>query len=648
MGTYEARVRLLKEYNVDVEKNTSNVDLVFEFRRTDYSYYGMNLDGNAYWAINCAGQVSGNRNITFNWNIPQNEWKEIGRYGFIIPHNADGTKTIDFNGYMFFGDGVAPGSVSASGSLKLTTIPRATTPSLSEKEVYAGEKVSINTPRASSAFTHTLKYTFGDISGIIAEKVGTTYEWSIPISILEGIPNATTGTCTVQCQTYNGTTLIGTKSVKLTINAPDSVVPIINSVTISETVDAVYFKFGTYVKNKSKARVVADVSGVNGSTISTCKVALDGKNYTGTDITTGVISSSGTVPIDVVVTDSRGRAASKREEISVLDYFNPSVLALSAVRCTSAGEEDDEGTALKLKSAFKISELENKNTNEYKFELKKEGDSEWTSILSGCAYVYDNTNLFSSIVLNADYSYAIRITLTDFFTSTVTEIRIGTAFTLVDHYRDGKGIAFGKVAEKSGYMEVNLIAEFLKDVIVHSGNSEYNLAEKISTILKELSEKSPKSHISTENIYGVGDEENYGHVKLADDLNRSKYEDGVALSAYQGYILGSDKLNKKWEKLKTVANNTNSIITVENLEKYSEFMIAVGPITNNNTLARVLASAIIPKSKLIEYTSDHPYGAHQAVYNDGSNKFQGGISYIGEYQIKIYGADSSYTEVWAR
>ena len=72
MGTYEARVRLLKEYNIDVEKNTSNVDLVFEFRRTDYSYYGMNLDGNAYWAINCAGQVSGNRNITFNWNIPQN------------------------------------------------------------------------------------------------------------------------------------------------------------------------------------------------------------------------------------------------------------------------------------------------------------------------------------------------------------------------------------------------------------------------------------------------------------------------------------------------------------------------------------------------------------------------------------------------
>ena len=32
------------------------------------------------------------------------------------------------------------------------------------------------------------------------------------------------------------------------------------------------------------------------------------------------------------------------------------------------------------------------------------------------------------------------------------------------------------------------------------------------------------------------------------------------------------KLKKKWEKLKTVANNTNSIITVENFEKYSEFI----------------------------------------------------------------------------
>lgn len=107
-------------------------------------------------------------------------------------------------------------------------------------------------------------------------------------------------------------------------------------------------------------------------------------------------------------------------------------------------------------------------------------------------------------------------------------------------------------------------------------------------------------------------------------------------------------LDKKWEKLKTVANNTNSIITVENLEKYSEFVITVGPIANGNTLARVLASTIIPKSKLVEYTTDHPYGAHQAVYNDGSNKFQGGISYTGDSQIKIYGADNSCIELWAR
>lgn len=50
--------------------------------------------------------------------------------------------------------------------------------------------------------------------------------------------------------------------------------------------------------------------------------------------------------------------------------------------------------------------------------------------------------------------------------------------------------------------------------------------------------KAPKSHASSDTTYGVGTTSNYGHCKVANDLNNSSFTDsGLVLSAYQGYVL---------------------------------------------------------------------------------------------------------------
>lgn len=343
---YETRLRKVSETDVNSANNTSKVTIAFDFRRTDYTYTGYNMEGNAYYTITCAGQSSGKVYFTFDWTVAQNEWKEIGRKTFTVTHNADGSKTAAISGYWY--TGIAPAELSASDSITLTTIPRATTPTLSASSVAAGGSVTINTPRASSSFTHTLTYSFGTKSGTIASSVGTSYAWTVPLSILTGIPNTTSGTCTITCKTYNGSTLIGTKTVTLKITAPSSVVPTISSVAIAEAVTSVKTKFGAYVQNKSKLTVKTTAAGAQGSTISSCKVTVNGVTYTGTNITTGVITISGSVSVKATVTDSRGRTATKTETITVLEYFNPTILAFSGVRCTDTGEEDDEGTGLKL------------------------------------------------------------------------------------------------------------------------------------------------------------------------------------------------------------------------------------------------------------------------------------------------------------
>lgn len=65
-----------------------------------------------------------------------------------------------------------------------------------------------------------------------------------------------------------------------------------------------------------------------------------------------------------------------------------------------------------------------------------------------------------------------------------------------------------------------------------------------------LDGKAPKSHASTGNTYGLATTGSYGHVKVRDDLLQSGYENGVALSAYQGKILK--------DSLDTVVNQLDS------------------------------------------------------------------------------------------
>ena len=80
-----------------------------------------------------------------------------------IAHNSDGTKS--FNLSCEAGVYTYAVSVSASGTHTLNTIPRAS--SVSATSVNMGSATTITISRASSSFTHTLTYAFGNSTGTI-------------------------------------------------------------------------------------------------------------------------------------------------------------------------------------------------------------------------------------------------------------------------------------------------------------------------------------------------------------------------------------------------------------------------------------------------------------------------------------------------
>ncbi|MCI9216253.1 MAG: hypothetical protein HFG95_04030 [Dorea sp.] len=122
---YETRL-LFSESNLNIANNTSVVTVTFQFRRTDYSHYSYNYTGTAYWNISCAGQSSGNVYFSLNYNVGQNVWQTVASRAFTVGHNSNGTLSVAASGYIYFGSGVSPGSLSAKASFICSTIPRYT------------------------------------------------------------------------------------------------------------------------------------------------------------------------------------------------------------------------------------------------------------------------------------------------------------------------------------------------------------------------------------------------------------------------------------------------------------------------------------------------------------------------------------------
>lgn len=436
-----------------VANNTSSVTVKVQLVSTGASY-----------TINSSASKSGSLTIngtkyTFSFSaaLSGNQTKTLFTKTVTIAHNADGNKTCAFAstiGIKVTLGGTYYGDVSASGNGTFDTIPRATTPTLSASSVNMGSSITINMPRAASAFTHTLTFKFGNATGTIGSGLGTSKAWDVPLSLASQIPSGTSGTCTITCKTYNGSTLIGTKTVSFKASVPAAVVPTISAVSMTETVSGLAANFGAFVQGKSKVKIGIVAAGAYGSTIKAYKTTVDGKTYSGAAPITGTLSS-GTKAVTVTVTDSRGRTAKTTKTLTVIAYAAPVIRGVSAVRCLADGTENYDGTHGKIGFGFNISPVSNQNTSKYVLEYKARASSTWIKLKEGTGYTL-STTLITAADLNVDSAYDVRLSVTDYFTTIRKTVEIPTAFTLLDFNASGRGLAFGKVSELAEGIEFGL------------------------------------------------------------------------------------------------------------------------------------------------------------------------------------------------
>lgn len=372
-----------------------------------------------------------------------------------ISHNADGSKSVSMS--ATHSTGIALGTGTVSGTAILLDIPRATTPELSALFINLGDVLYITMSPAVESFRHNLTCKIGNSAyDTVAVNVVGTYAWTVPKVFANQITSSASSPAEIICETFNGSTSLGTKSVSFTLLVPDTpeFSPAISeaNISVSDTDSALYTKFGGHVQNKSQLNInVSGVAVAYNSPITRYEISIGGKSYIGSQITTDTLTQSGTLAVQVTATDARGRYGSTSKNITVYPYTAPQITAYTVYRSNASGEADESGENITLDMAYNIASVDGKNDRYYQISYKKSTDESYTTAESGTAQTsYEGTHTLSGITFSTDYQWDIRFEIWDYFTNSNHIAWMQTVETeevILDFKANKRGVAFGKVAE---------------------------------------------------------------------------------------------------------------------------------------------------------------------------------------------------------
>lgn len=455
--------------SVDVSSNTSKVSWSLQFR-ADTAYcqwnpgpgdFEVKINGASVWSAQNPGLMFGGSGQTLTL--------ASGTSG-AITHNSDGAKTVSCQA-IYTQNSTAnylPSSGSCSGNLVLSTIPRASSFSSITGNVI-GESQTINIDRKSSNFTNNLWYRVGDEDWVsIGTGIETSITWTLPTSLNNKIPNATSLTLTYLLRTYNGSTQIG-GDVTYSFNVNYS-----GEKPTAGTATITYSKLfnNKFIANYSSGTIsYSEYGGVYGSTIKNAQVVFNGSWKGTTSYNTGLLTA-GTHTFQGVVTDSRENTSYTTQQSFTCYQINNPTVSINAYRSDSSGNANPSGTYITIIPTYSAHDPVGGNS------IKSSSFTCTSLMTTGTAITSGNKKILSGAA--TDSQYVISGTVTDQLGRTsATSVQIGTAFALWDVRPDQRGMAFGKYSTGADKFEVAWDAYFDGKLYGYSsGVTDYNDSNK--------------------------------------------------------------------------------------------------------------------------------------------------------------------------
>ena len=346
-----------------------------------------------------------------------------------VSHNSDGTgsasgsATINFPNWGWSG--------TASGSFTLPTIPRASEVACSSP--YIGDNAIISIDKKSSAFTSTLTYKIGSLTGTIATKTSSTtvqFQTSaIADEIYALIPNDKEIQGTIYCTTYSGSTQIGdTKSTTFNLYAKESVCkPSVRATIIDNNKDVTAITGSKFIKYISKPTINVLAEPKKSASINNFSINLNDGQTASSSTSSGKVGTEvfyqkqfntiGSNKVTVSATDSRGYSNFKDYTLDMIDYIKLHINTISITRPEGTSNEAILNcNGAYFNGAF-TDTLSNSLSASFKYRLS--GTTEWTDGGSITPTIENNTFKFTNLSLGElfDYNeeYQFKIILQDKF-----------------------------------------------------------------------------------------------------------------------------------------------------------------------------------------------------------------------------------------
>ena len=442
------------ETDVNTTNNTSIVHGRIKVWRTN-SWSGQTYSSSLRRIITIDGTNVYDSTAAISYYVSQGE-VTVAEGQKTVTHNNDGTKTVGCSAQLIDNAG-SFFSGSTSYNMGLTTIARASEPSVSPSTFNIGDTITINTNRKSSSFTHTITLSFGSYTYTVATGVGastTLNTANIATNLYAQIPNATSGTGTISCQTFNGSTSIGTKTCSFTAKAVEAnVKPTFSNFAYQDTNSTITAITGNnqyLVQGKSSLRVT--ISSANkaiarySATMSTYNASISGlsasANYSTSDLNINFSQNAfaaGTQALAVRATDSRGYSTTVSKNVNVLAYAAPVVNA-SATRLNNFENQ----TTLKVGGTYSpltISGTAKNTISSVQYRYKKQSTSTWGSwtSMSGLSVTSAGAYTTTDKVLDLDNnsSYDFEVKTTDRLGSTTVSLTVSVGIPIFRIGTDG-------------------------------------------------------------------------------------------------------------------------------------------------------------------------------------------------------------------
>lgn len=466
---------IVNQVSQSIPNNTSTVSWTLQATKGSAGYPYSNAGrGSANAYVN--GWVYSNSGMNYNFPSGAYTWV-IASGSTVVPHDADGTKAIWCEAsYNAGGENI--GNAACSGSMWLTTIPRATQPTVSPAAGDTGSAFTIGHAPATSSFYHDISYsinggtTFTPIeTGIPGTDTSTT--WTPPHSLL---PNDSTKTAIIRCVTRasSGGTVIGTKDVNVNLSVPSSVKPVVNTVAFEEaqlsSPNMVTLMGGPdrYVRRWSKLKPTVTSSGSGGSSVVSSSVTLAGQTTPSGVAFAEPINASGSPSYAATAVDTRGRSSDayyNTVTVKAYDYPNLPVPTITRTSDAAGLNPSPTGTYLRVTPNASTSKLDfgdgEKNLLEWQIRTRPKGGS-WTVAQAWTTATVSGNTIWTTPKVLAGYAanteFEVEVSIRDLFgkngfdtanTVKTLTVNVPSEAVFLD-WNEGVGIGLGRYHSGSG------------------------------------------------------------------------------------------------------------------------------------------------------------------------------------------------------